>query len=143
MDRIDELLLDWYTHSQSYTPALGYGRADPACREFRTSRQWMDFDDLDAEVERNRQAGVAKTVEPMVMKLDLRGRMAVNTMCRNFAAGSQVWSTVRVENLEQEYERAKAILCPMMVAEGLIDKTACKPVNFGVTSGSVGAALAL
>ena len=89
----------------------------------------MDFDDLDAEVERNRQAAVAKTVEPMVMKLDLRGRVAVNTECRNMSSGSQVWSSFRLDDQHAEYCRAKSILCPMMVSAGLLEKSACKPVE--------------
>ncbi len=132
MDRIDELLLDWWEWSQGYNPGTGYSAFDSTCAQFRTSRQWMDYDDLDAEVEWQRKKGVGKIVEPMVMKLDLRARMAVNTACRNFSDGAQVWSNARLSESEQrtEYSRAKSILCPMMVAEGLLDRNSCKQAEF-------------
>jgi hypothetical protein len=130
MDKIDELLLDWFEWSQAYSPALDYGKAEPACRDFRISRQWMDYDDLNEEVERNLKASVGKLVEPLVHRLDLRARVAVNTACRNFASGAQVWSSIRIAgDQETEYARAKAILCPMMVDAGLIERTACKPLE--------------
>jgi len=126
MDRIDELLLDWYSWQEGYTPNLDYGGADPACRDFRISRQWMDYDDLDAEVERNLKAAVGKIIEPMVQKLDTRYRLAINTAMRNFLSGSAVWVNPRYpQTQEQDYARAKAILCPQMVLAGLIEKSAC------------------
>jgi hypothetical protein len=126
MDRIDELLLDWFEWSLGYNPGTGYSAFDSTCAQFRTSRQWMDYEDLDAEVEWQRKKAVGKVVEPMVMKLDLRARMAVNTVMRNFSDGSKVWSNARVGNQEDEYARAKSILCPMMVAAGLVDRSECK-----------------
>jgi hypothetical protein len=126
MDRIDELLLDWYEWSTGYNPGTGYSAFDSTCAQFRTSRQWMDFEDLDAEVEWQRKKSVGKAIEPMILKLDLRARVAINTMCRNMSDGAQVWSTVRVSDLDEEYARAKAILCPMLVAAGLVDKSECR-----------------
>ena len=128
MDRIDELLLDWYEWSQGYNPGVDYSGWDSTCAQFRTSRQWMDYEDLDAEVEWQRKKAVGKLVEPMIQKLDLRARVAVNTACRNFSSGAAVWSSVRVAgDKDAEYARAKAILCPMMVAVGLVEKNTCKP----------------
>lgn len=126
MDKIDELLLDWYEWSQGFNPGTGYSAFDSTCAQFRTSRQWMDYEDLDAEVEWQRKKSVGKVVEPMILKLDLRARVAVNTECRNMAGGAHVWSTVRLNDQHAEYSRAKSILCPMMVAAGLVEKNACK-----------------
>jgi hypothetical protein len=143
MDRIDELLLDWYEWQAGYTPNLGHGGADPACRDFRISRQWMDYDDLDAEVEMNLRASVGKVIEPMILKLDMRSRLAINTAMRNFGAGASVWVNPRhAETQDEDYERAKAILCPQMVAAGLVEKSACKPVKLGVDFRSVAPLLA-
>jgi hypothetical protein len=126
MDRIDELLLQWYEWQAGYTPNLDYGGADPACRDFRISRQWMDYDDLDAEVEMNLRASVGKVIEPMILKLDMRSRLAINTAMRNFGAGASVWVNPRhAETQDADYERAKAILCPMMVLAGLVEKREC------------------
>lgn len=131
MDRIDELLLDWYSWQAGYTPDLDYGGADPACRDFRISRQWMDYDDLNDEVERNLQAGVGKAIEPMIQKLDMRSRLAINTAMRNFGAGATVWINPRHANTQDEdYARAKAILCPQMVLAELLEKSDCKPLEF-------------
>jgi hypothetical protein len=126
MDKLDELLCDWYEFSQSYSPALDYGRADPACRDFRISRQWMDFDDLDAEVEANIKAGIGRVLEPMILALEMRERLAVNTAVRNFLSGSVVWVNPRYPQTQEiDYARAKAILCPKVVAAGLMDKREC------------------
>lgn len=130
MDKIDELLLDWYEWSQGYNPGTDYSAFDSTCAQFRTSRQWMEYEDLDTEVEWQRKKSVGKVVEPMVLKLDLRARVAINTACRNFASGSTVWSSIRVAgDQEAEYSRAKVILCPMMVAAGLVERAACKPLE--------------
>lgn len=138
MDRIDELLLDWYSWQAGYTPDLDYGGADPACRDFRISRQWMDYDDLNEEVEQNLRAAVGKVIEPMIMKLDMRSRLAINTAMRNFGAGATVWVNPRHSDTQDEdYANAKDILCPHMVDAGLIEKGTCKPFRNGVDFRSV------
>ncbi|MBU9403770.1 hypothetical protein KTE13_28905 [Burkholderia multivorans] len=130
MDRLDELLLDWYEWQNGYVPKLGHRGADPACRDFRISRQWMDYDDLDAEVERNRKAYVGRLVEPMIQKLDMRLRLAINTAMRNFSAGATVWINPRhPDTQDQDYACAKTILCSQMVAAGLLERGACKPLE--------------
>lgn len=129
MDRIDELLLDWWEWSLGFNPGTDYQAFDGTCAQFRSSRQWMEYDDLDAEVEWQRKKSVGRAIEPMIMNLDLRARVAVNTECRNMSDGARVWSTLRLDEQAKEYARAKAILCPMMVAEGLIEKSACKQLE--------------
>lgn len=133
MDKIDELLLDWYEWQSSYTPNLDYGGADPACRDFRISRQWMDYDDLNDEVERNLKEAVGKVLEPMIQKLDMRSRLAINTAMRNFGAGAKVWVNPRhADTQDEDYARSKAILCPQMVLVGLLERNACKPVELAL-----------
>jgi hypothetical protein len=128
---MDELLLDWFEWNQNYSPALGYGKAEPACRDFRISRQWMDYDDLNAEVEWNLKESVGKVIEPMIHALDTRYRVAINTAMRNFQAGNNVWTNPRYpESQEEDYADAKTMLCPKMVSAGLIEKTACIPRKF-------------
>lgn len=125
MDRIDELLMDWWVWSQGYNAGTCYQAFDSTCAQYRSSRQWMDFDDLDAEVEKSLQKAHGRAIEPMILRLDLNARIAVNAQMRNFASGVAVWDSVRIANLDAEYARAKAILCPQMVAAGLIEKAAC------------------
>jgi hypothetical protein len=127
MDKIDDLLYDWYEYSQGYNPGTDYSAFDSTCAQFRTSRQWMEYEDLDAEVEWNRKKYIGKIVEPMVQKLDLRGRMAVNTAMSNFAAGASVWVNARFADTQvEDYERAKAFLCPKLVSVGLLERDTCK-----------------
>jgi hypothetical protein len=127
VDKIDEVLLDWYEWTQAYSPALGHGKADAACRDFRISRQWMDYDDLNEEVERKLKEAIGKIVEPMVQKLDIRGRLALNTAMMNFGAGATVWVNPRhADTQETDYARVKVILCPQLALAGLIEKDDCK-----------------
>jgi hypothetical protein len=127
MDKIDELLLDWYEWQAAYSPNLDYGGAEPACRDFRASRQWMDYDDLNDEVEWNLKTAVGKIVDPMILKLGMRSRLAINTAMRNFGAGSTVWVNPRHSDTQDEdYESAKSILCPQLVMAGLLERDACK-----------------
>lgn len=143
MDKIDEVLLQWYEWSSSYAPGTGYGRCDPACRDFRISRQWMDYDDLNEEVEWNLKASTGKAVEPLIHKLETRYRLAINSAMRNFQAGYAVWSNPRYPDTQAEdYAQAKAILCPKLAALGLIDKNSCKPGNLPLTYGTVVSSLA-
>lgn len=133
MDKIDELLLDWFEWNQNYSPSLGYGKAEPACRDFRISRQWMDFDDLNAEVEWNLKAATGKVLEPMIHALETRYRIAINTAMRNFQAGYAVWGNPRYPDAQaDDYSQAKAILCPKLAAIGLIEKDACKQERFAL-----------
>ncbi|RQZ17248.1 hypothetical protein DIE15_12300 [Burkholderia sp. Bp9031] len=132
MDRIDELLLDWYEWSQGYNLGVGYQAFDSSTAQFRSSRQWMEYEDLNEEVDWQLKKTVGKIIEPMIQKLDLRARVAINTEMRNFSAGAEVWSSARLghgSNIRAEYERAKAILCPQMIAAGLLDRNACTPLE--------------
>ncbi|NIE67462.1 hypothetical protein F3J17_26695 [Burkholderia sp. Ax-1719] len=126
MDRIDELLLDWYEWSQGYNPGTDYQAFDSTCAHFRSSRQWMDYEELDAQVEWSRKKSVGKVIEPMIQKLDLRARVAVNTAMRNFSSGASVWSSVRVDAFDEDYARAKLILLPLMIGAGLIERSMAK-----------------
>lgn len=129
MDRIDELLLDWYEWSQGYNPGTDYQAFDGTCAQYRSSRQWMEFEDLDAEVEWNLKKATGKVLEPMIQQLDLRARVAINIAMRNFSSGAAVWSSPRLgDNFQAgaEYERAKDLLRPKLIAAGMIDKGTCK-----------------
>ncbi|HDR9033757.1 TPA: hypothetical protein QDB07_001214 [Burkholderia vietnamiensis] len=132
MDRIDELLLDWYEWSQGYNPGVDYQAFDSSTAQFRSSRQWMEYEELNEEVDWQLKKTVGKLIEPMIQKLDLRARVAINTAMRNFSVGASVWSSPRLcngLNAETEYMRAKTILCPQMIAAGLIQRDACKALE--------------
>lgn len=134
MDRIDELLLDWYEWSQGYNPGVDYHAFDSSTAGFRSSRQWMEYEELNEEVDWQLKKTFGKVVEPMIQKLDLQARIAINTAMRNFASGANVWSSPRMEGdgVEAEYKRAKAILCPQMVAAGLLERATCKALEIAI-----------
>jgi hypothetical protein len=98
----------------------------------------MDYDDLNDEVEWNLKEATGKLIEPLIQKLDMRSRLAINTAMRNFGAGASVWVNPRhADTQDEDYARAKAILCPQLVAIGLLEKGTCKPGHVGISSGSV------
>lgn len=125
MDDIDQILLDYHIWSQTSHLPLGYGSADPTCRDFRTSRQWMTLDELGEEVDSKLRAQVGRLVEPIVMKLGVRERIAVNTACRNFEAGFAIWrNPIAGADQETDYERAKLQIRPKLYAVGLLRQVA-------------------
>lgn len=127
-DEIDDILYDWYRYSQSYQPALGYGRADSTCRDFTISRQWMEYDELSEIVDHQLRAGIGKAVEPLMFELSLRHRIAIQTAMRNMEAGRTVWTNPRhPETQEQDYADAKTQLRPRLYAKGLLK--APEPAN--------------
>jgi hypothetical protein len=120
-DEIDDILYDWFKFSQSYQPALGYGRADSTCRDFTISRQWMEYDELSEIVDHQLREGIAKAVEPLIFELTLRQRMAIQTAMRNMDAGRTVWTNPRYpETQERDYAEAKELLRPKLFAKGLV-----------------------
>jgi hypothetical protein len=120
-DEIDDILFDWFKYSQSYQPALGYGRADSTCRDFTISRQWMEYDELSEIVDHKLREGIAKAVEPMIFELTLRQRMAIQTAMRNMEAGRDVWTNPRYPGTQEwDYKEAKEALRPKLFAKGLL-----------------------
>lgn len=124
MDRIDELLLAWYEWSNDYMPRIGYAPRDSASRDFRSTRQWMTAAELSEEVDATLQAQIGHAVEPLVLALALRERLAVNTAVRNLKAGVQLWRNPRwPETQDFDYARAKQQLEPKLLLAGLLEKT--------------------
>ncbi|WP_322046037.1 hypothetical protein [Paraburkholderia sp. J67] len=124
MDRIDEILLDWHEWQLGYEPVRGYPSDSVFGQAYRSSRQWMDLGDINEEVERWIIEGHSRAIDPLVAGLDLRLRIAVNTAVRNFHAGADIWTNPRWPLTQNaDYERAKKILAPIMIARGLLDSS--------------------
>ncbi|WP_244206524.1 hypothetical protein [Caballeronia pedi] len=120
-DEIDAVLTEWYEWSQAYEPALGYGRADATCRDFKISNQWMDYDQLNDVVDHQLRAATGQIVDPIIQKLSLAHRIAVMTAVRNFVAGAVVFQNPRSPaTQDQDYAEAKALMRPALVAKGLL-----------------------
>ncbi|MCA8026426.1 hypothetical protein [Burkholderia cepacia] len=123
-DEIDGLLEDWYDWQQSYRPKLGFGGADPACREYRAG--WRESNDLADAADARARKAACEAIDACVSRLDLPCRVAIQTHMRNRFSGADVFSSMRVEDLDDHYQRAKRLLQPMFEAAGILDR-ACKP----------------
>ncbi|WP_250528827.1 hypothetical protein [Caballeronia sp. ATUFL_F1_KS4A] len=122
-DEIDVVLTEWYEWSQSYEPAVGYGRASAMFRDCRSSRQWMTYDELGEDVDNQLRATTGEAVEPIIAALSLTHRIAVMTAVRNFVAGAVVFENPRSPaTQERDYSEAKAFMRPALVAKNLIRK---------------------
>ncbi|MCA7085836.1 hypothetical protein K7G19_19795 [Cupriavidus sp. DB3] len=121
-DAIDDLLVEWYEYEDSYRPALGYGRADPACRNYRPGR-YRDSDELAELAERSARRQVCEAVGDCVRRLELRHRIAIQTVMRNWLSGATVWRAGRLngEDPEAIYAEAKRALAPLLRARSLIE----------------------
>jgi len=121
MDAIDRLLLDWHEWNLGWEPVPGYPREAGFGDGFRSSRQWMDLDDLNEEVDRRIVEAHAHAIDPLILGLELRLRLSVNTAVRNLAAGADVWQNPRwPETQDADYKRAKDLLGPKLVMIGLL-----------------------
>lgn len=128
MDRIDSLLLDWHEWQLGYEPVRGYPPDAGFGQSFRSSRQWMDHDELNEEVELKLREHVGRIVDPLVMALDVRLRIAVATAVRNLYAGSQVWVNPRWPGTQEaDYASAKVVLGPALVLCGLLPREEVAP----------------
>lgn len=121
IDQIDNVLTDWFQWSVGYEPVAGYRESDASCRDFQISNQWMTYSDLSEQVDRNILAETGKAVEPIVMALDGKHRIAVMTAVRNFHAGVRTFQNPRSpETQDADYAAAKEIMRPALIANGLI-----------------------
>lgn len=133
MDAIDRLLLDWHEWQLGYEPVRGYPPDAGFSEGFRSSRQWMDLDALNDEVDAQLRESVGRVIDPLILKLDLRLRIAISTAVRNLYAGTIVWTNPRWPNAQDaDYVRAKSTLAPALLSRGLItrdDLTICETLQ--------------
>jgi hypothetical protein len=83
----------------------------------------MDLDDLNEEVDCRVIEGHARMIDPLalVLALDVRLRLAVNTTVRNLAAREEVWCNPRWPTTQAaDYQRAKDVLTPKLFVHGLL-----------------------
>ncbi|CAB3681556.1 hypothetical protein R8871_02539 [Paraburkholderia graminis C4D1M] len=121
VDAIDRLLLDWHEWQLGYEPVRGYPSDAVFGEAFQSSRQWMDIDDLNEEVEMRLRENVGRAIDPLVIALDVRLRIAVSTAVRNLYAGTSAWVNPRwPATQDADYARAKATLAPPLLSHGLL-----------------------
>ncbi|PXX41098.1 MULTISPECIES: hypothetical protein [Burkholderia] len=122
-DEIDDALYAWYKWADGYHEVRGHSGADPTCRDFRASRQWMDYNDLNDLVDYQLQKTKGELIDPLIQKLGLRHRVAINTAMRNMECGGSVWSSNRnPDTQEDDYREAKELLRPKLASMGLVNR---------------------
>ncbi|MDR5756489.1 hypothetical protein [Caballeronia sp. LZ035] len=120
-DEIDAVLTEWYEWSESYQPAVGYGRASAMFRDCRSSRQWMSYDEIGDVVDSQLRAATGRAVEPIIQTLSLAHRIAVMTAVRSFVAGAPIFTNPRSPaTQDRDYAEAKELMRPALVAKNLI-----------------------
>lgn len=121
-DEIDDALYAWYKWAAGYQEVHAHSGCDPTCRDFRASRQWMDYNDLNDLVDYQLQKTKGELIDPLIQKLGLRHRVAVNTAMRNMDCGGSVWSSNRYpETQEEDYRETKEMLRPKLASLGLVN----------------------
>jgi hypothetical protein len=121
-DEIDEALYAWYKWSSGYQEVHEHANADSTCRDFQTSRQWMDHGELSDLVDYEIRKSTALLVDPIISKLGLRHRIAVNNAMRNMDVGYTVWkSRSHPDTQEEDYREAKAIMRPKLIVAGVVN----------------------
>ncbi|WP_083654863.1 hypothetical protein [Burkholderia sp. SRS-W-2-2016] len=125
MDAIDSILCDWYTFGRGWSPVAGYEREDPSCALYRSSRQWMDFSEFNDEVDWLRIERNARAVDPLVLQLETRLRIAVSVAVKNFHAGAIVFTNPRhPQTQDADYAEAKRLLAPKLITAGVLERQA-------------------
>lgn len=124
--QIEELLLAWYAWQAAWAPALGAGRADPTCRHFQISKQWLSQEERREIEERAAAKRQAEQVDVCVSNLaDWRHRAAIQVSMKNKTARAEVFRSVRLEGGDHEYyQAAKLALLPLLWKRGLIVRQA-------------------
>jgi len=120
-DAIDDLLYEWFRYTSDYEEARGYSASDATCRDFKTTRQWMDHGELSDLVDYQLRKRKGELIDPIISKLGLRHRIAVNMAMRNMDCGYSVWSSIRSDTQEQDYREAKRLILPSLAAKGLVN----------------------
>lgn len=122
-DEIDDLLYAWYRWASGYQEVRGHSGADPTCRDFRASRQWMDYSDLNDLVDYQIQKTKGGLIDPLIQQLGLRHRVAINTAMRNMECGGSVWSSNRHPDTQaSDYQEVKDLLRPKFASLGLVNR---------------------
>lgn len=138
-DRVDEVLAEWFDHERSYRPKLGFERRGSAGR-YRISRQWDEADadyETDSEIVAERARVVAECIDRLEPRLraaiyaEMRNRSGdADARVRNVMVGAAVFRNPRVADVSRsDFETAIALLAPMLVAKGLVDKCLASASN--------------
>lgn len=129
-NQIEELLDEWYTWQAGYTPRLGYGRVDPACRGFFDSDRAISADERAEEADRTAAKRRAQQVDLCVDALPWQERAAIQRHMKaktvaamNRACAASVWHDARAyghADAHELYQRAKHDMRMLLSRRGLL-----------------------
>ncbi|CAB3784417.1 hypothetical protein [Pararobbsia alpina] len=121
-EQVETLLIEWHRWQSSYFPALGAGRCDPTCREYRSGNQWLDAKERAEIADAKIWKANSEIVEVCVDTLTWQHRAAIQVSMKNKRVGVSVWGNARLsaEESHRLYQEAKDLLFPMLFSRGLI-----------------------
>ena len=110
---LNDLLRRWHIRAVSTPPQTGYYTSNPACKLFKTSRQ---YDDANGALDSDQDGQVLEAVGHAIDRLEQPWRTAVEFNARNLATGFAVWRSPRLPT--DDIERAQLVVdarCKLMV----------------------------
>jgi len=120
MDAIDRLLCDWHEWQCGWQSVAGLPRESAFATLYGNGpidNAW----DSDEEADWRIIEITARMIDPLVLALDMRLRIAVGTAVRNLCAGRTVWTNPRwPATQDADYGQAKRVLGPQVVRLGLL-----------------------
>ena len=138
--QVEDLLLAWHRWQDAYRPALGAGRCDPTCREYRSGNQWLDAKERAEIADAKIWKANSEIVECLVDTLSWQHRAALQVSLKNKRLGYSVWGNSRLtaEESHRLYQEAKELLLPMLFSRGLIKPEPIVKSISGAESTSMG-----
>jgi hypothetical protein len=120
-EQVEELLIQWHRYQDMYSPAVGFPRCDPTCRDYQIPGRLTDAERSamsEAKIWKHR----SEQVDLCVDKLHWEQRAAIQVSMKNKRCGFSVWNNPRIsqEDSHRHYQEAKTLLYPMLVSRGLI-----------------------
>ena len=83
----------------------------------------MDHSELSDLVDYQIRKTIGERVEPLIHKLGIKHRIAVNVAMKNMEVGAKVWHNPRYPDAQEtDYSEAKQMLRPKLIAEGLLER---------------------
>ena len=102
---LNDLLRRWHIRAVSTPPQTGYYTSNPACKLFKTSRQ---YDDANGALDSDQDGQVLEAVGFAIDRLEQPWKTAVEFNARNLATGAAVWRSPRLPT--DDMERAALVV---------------------------------
>ncbi len=110
----DRLLERWHYYTSIWRPNLGTPRIAPYCKQSKSSRQYEQISDLNANSMSKKEL---EDIDYCVAKLETRHSAAIGIEMKNRQVGARVWRCERASS----YGEALGAVMPFMRIKGLLD----------------------